>query len=865
MDDFTLSIYEKVHFAGFTFSQLGIAARIRFSTVRAGRNILWSASKRLTSGTLVALFPADDKLQQKCIVALVAARPGEGLKSNPPEIDLYFCRPEDTEMDPQQEWVMVEAKTGYYEAYRHTLRALQKLSNEDFPLSEHICTMSPDIKPPYYLEEDPVMNLESTTAKDQVTRYGQVDVLGDWPSADQSNLDETQWDALKQALTKRLAIIQGPPGTGKTYVSTVALEILRKSLKEDEPPIIIAAQTNHALDQLLGHVSKFEARYIRLGGRSTNPEVKKRALYEIRTQERLPRLPGGLLGQASKNHTTQAKAMVDLLKPLHQNPQEPFSVETLLDYKIVTQKQADSLGTGAARWISSDGVESDPLKFWLDRALVPFRVVYQDTPNFGVDEEDEDLEFEQLREQEAEKGTNDAEDWELLKGPWCCVEEKWTVNPPVESDLELAAKELDKQQDLWKVKDGLRGAMYRLMQQRLKAKILAKFRQEAAIYEKNLKDLKIGKWERDAVYLKRAKIIGLTTTGLSKYRPLIASLKPKIILIEEAAEVLEAPIAVACMESLEHLILVGDHLQLQGHCSVQELEGEPYYLNVSMFERLVKNGMPFRTLLRQRRMDPSFRKLISSLYPDLGDHQSVTTRESLNWGMGNVKSFFFSHEFSEYKDSQMSTFNEEEAKMVAAFYRYLHQNHIPVSSITVLTFYNGQRKKILKEIRTFPELKEAYNNVKTVDSYQGEENDIVILSLTRSTHDGKIGFLEINNRVCVALSRAKLGFYIFGNGNTLLLSRNELWSNVIAQMKASKRYHNALPLFCQRHQKTAMIKYADDWDQINGGCREKCNLILPCGHPCPMNCHPFPHDQVLCAKDCLRKLVCGHGLPELMQ
>ena len=76
-----------------------------------------------------------------------------------------------------------------------------------------------------------------------------------------------------------------------------------------------------------------------------------------------------------------------------------------------------------------------------------------------------------------------------------------------------------------------------------------------------------------------------------------------------------------------------------------------------------------------------------------------------------------------------------------------------------MTFYNGQRKKILKEIRAFPELKEAYNNVKTVDSYQGEENDIVLLSLTRSTHDGKIGFLDITNRVCVALSRAKLGFY----------------------------------------------------------------------------------------------------------
>ena len=87
-------------------------------------------------------------------------------------------------------------------------------------------------------------------------------------------------------------------------------------------------------------------------------------------------------------------------------------------------------------------------------------------------------------------------------------------------------------------------------------------------------------WELDYNYLKQAKIIGMTTTGLSKYRGLIQSLKPKIVLVEEAAETLEAFVSVACFKtyvwhsswqmmglkvsSLEHLILVGDHLQLRG-------------------------------------------------------------------------------------------------------------------------------------------------------------------------------------------------------------------------------------------------------------------------------------------------------------
>ena len=57
--------------------------------------------------------------------------------------------------------------------------------------------------------------------------------------------------------------------------------------------------------------------------------------------------------------------------------------------------------------------------------------------------------------------------------------------------------------------------------------------------------------------------------------------------------------------------------------------------------------------------------------------------------------------------------------------------------------------------------------VTTVDNYQGEENDIIILSLVRNNHQDQIGFLKASNRVCVALSRAKQGLYIFGNAECL--------------------------------------------------------------------------------------------------
>jgi helicase required for RNAi-mediated heterochromatin assembly 1 len=87
-------------------------------------------------------------------------------------------------------------------------------------------------------------------------------------------------------LTKQVAIVQGPPGTGKTFTSVAAIKILVANLRDNDPPLIIAAQTNHALDQLLNHVMKFEARVVRLGGRSDkeNTEILKRTLYELRTK-----------------------------------------------------------------------------------------------------------------------------------------------------------------------------------------------------------------------------------------------------------------------------------------------------------------------------------------------------------------------------------------------------------------------------------------------------------------------------------------------------------------------------------------------------------------------------------------------------
>ena len=79
---------------------------------------------------------------------------------------------------------------------------------------------------------------------------------------------------------------------------------------------------------------------------------------------------------------------------------------------------------------------------------------------------------------------------------------------------------------------------------------------------------------------------------------------------------IEAHLVAVLSRATKHLILIGDHLQLRPGTAVYEL-AKRYGLDVSMFERLVRNGVQHATLARQRRMRPPIARLIQGVYPHL--------------------------------------------------------------------------------------------------------------------------------------------------------------------------------------------------------------------------------------------------------
>jgi AAA domain len=95
--------------------------------------------------------------------------------------------------------------------------------------------------------------------------------------------------------------------------------------------------------------------------------------------------------------------------------------------------------------------------------------------------------------------------------------------------------------------------------------------------------------------------------------------------------------------------------------------------------------------------------------------------------------------------------------------------------------------------------------VTVVDNYQGEENDIILLSLVRSNPEGRIGFLATENRVCVALSRARQGLFIMGNMD-MLAADNKTWQAIRKSLQDQDAVGNSMPLRFVKNSTSHSIK-----------------------------------------------------------
>lgn len=365
--------------------------------------------------------------------------------------------------------------------------------------------------------------------------------------------------------------------------------------------------------------------------------------------------------------------------------------------------------------------------------------------------------------------------------------------------------------------------------------------------------------QEDKTIMQSSTIIGLTTTCAAKYQSVLQEIGPRIIIVEEAAEVLEAHVITTLSRRCEHLILIGDHKQLKPKPTVYKL-AKDYNLDLSLFERMANNKIEPKCLSLQHRMRPEISDMMTIIYPDLLDHDVVKTYDRVRGISKDV--YFIDHVEPETPEKDIrSHSNKHEADYIVQLCRYLLLQGYSPSQITVLATYSGQ----LYELKyRMPKAEFEGVRVTVVDNYQGEENDIILLSLVRSNPDGTLGFIKEENRICVAMSRAKIGLYVIGNFE-MLSAKSEMWRRFVDYARKKRFIGKKLRLICENHpnspESTIDAEYPSDFERSpGGGCKRPCEFRLRCGHTCPMVCHhtDLKHEEVICTKPCTKTCVRNH-------
>lgn len=287
--------------------------------------------------------------------------------------------------------------------------------------------------------------------------------------------------------------------------------------------------------------------------------------------------------------------------------------------------------------------------------------------------------------------------------------------------------------------------------------------------------------------IKRRRVIGMTTTYAARNCSFNKMVKPGVVLIEEASEVLESHVLVSLTKDTKQVIMIGDHQQLRPLTSNFELS-KNFHFNVSLFERMIKNGFNYTTLDVQMRMHPEICDLVrGSIYKSLKDGANVAAQPKV---IGMPKSFFCVNHASPESagDGETSKVNQFEAEYVIQLCNHLINQGNEASSMTILTAYAAQAQLIKRRLKD-----RAINvRVAVLDNYQGEEADIILLSLVRSNSLKDIGFLSTENRIAVILSRARFGFYIVANMDCLA-SASKNWKKVKAILEEKQLIGDKIP------------------------------------------------------------------------
>ncbi|KAH8702683.1 hypothetical protein GQ44DRAFT_732776 [Phaeosphaeriaceae sp. PMI808] len=773
---------------------------------KAARKEWWNLSKRLGSDALICLLSSEGsaiffvvspkeqkptRLQAEYDLvsdpehAYVVAKPVN-------QSDLHELSSQALGDNTYAQLSLVEFPGVLLPSFEPTLKAMQRISGSlDMPFPHILApTSTPenpdreiDIQPPLYATKPGFkFDLSKITTGNAPLYFAPSDSIKD--AADQlaqmSTLDLGQAEAVVSSLAHSVALVQGPPGTGKSYTGVQLIRVsLSNKTATEIGPILVCTQTNHALDAILERsVDDSVTNIVRIGSRS-----KSERLEDVNLRNLTQRL------DLTKVEKSERGKLYEAVK------KEVKEINKLMEAFAVVGDESSIKGH-----LSENYPEA-------------YMQIFSDTDEDG---------FTLVKNEE--QGTM-VDIWLKASYPG-----QWRPRP--------IAELRDTQPHRMTFAE--RRVIFNSWISGMKDDLHEKLRHAMSSYNESKQRLEVITMELKLRVLRQANIIGITTSGLARNLDLLSGVNPKVLICEEAGEVLEA-----------HMLTAHAPTQYPG------LQDDP-----SVFR-----------------------------YPEV-----VGMRRRLFW-MHHEKL-----EDDSSDGYSTSRTNAYEVDVIVALVKHLAQQGVyKPADIAVITPYLGQLRKlrtgfscthtILLNDRDVDELEKegvdpdeeliavtaSGSNVTakgslnqalrlaTVDNFQGEEAKIIIVSLVRSNQKNNPGFLKTPNRINVLLSRAQHGMYIVGNTNTT--ESVPMWHDVLKILRANENVGDALELCCPRHKDTRMlVRDPPDFARLSpeAGCNLLCEKQLKCGHACVAKCHSdMLHGAVHCMKPCMKlKVGCKHLCPK---
>ncbi|QRW23932.1 Zinc finger, NF-X1-type [Rhizoctonia solani] len=606
-----------------------------------------------------------------------------------------------------------------------------------------------------------------------------------------SRLDPSQAEAVIDSLTREVSLIQGPPGTGKSYTG---LELIRVLIKNQISPILLVAYTNHALDHMLKGIldADITKNLIRLGSRSAVDErLASFSLDEaekISTKSRLDRN----INAAYREMRAAEAEMSGLMQKIteRQIPQEHMEDCILSSYPF----HYEELFSNMPSWIStlvSNAAEADGEwetvgKTEQDLSVINYWATGRDLQFLEGPKEDKP---QNKQKQKSDGGSSNkfgalADGGSTKKGKASSsglaaqhqaflldfLSQHGLHQVPAIPQTARPLEALKEDPMVWSMSLTERNTLYDIWYATASESIresqiedFENLRKKHAAARQSFEEIK----EQGKVnILRRSHIMAVQQQGV----------EPKVMIVEEAGQVLESHILASLVESVQHIIMIGDPLQLRPSVNSYKLAtdnphtGHIWKFDQSLMERLSKSGFPMSQIDEQGTLRRAFRR---SLYPNLKDHELVKRYPDV---YGMHKNVFFARDYNK----------EGNIVVLAAYLGQIPKIRQRLRDI-VTTIVDERDAELLEQHGIEDEETTTVQESKSRStSLFGEEGEVVILSLVRNSgtpFDGHvsslqytggrstIGFLRSKNRTNVGLSRAKHGMYIFGNAPELARER----------------------------------------------------------------------------------------------